>query len=112
MVEGKSSPQHESELGSLRSGFEDVYWHEVRDLPLNILPKGFGPLANSLRLFWLTKNTSLALAEMYWVLAVLFRPAAPELELFETVEADVVPVRDYVGGVPEFGTKGVRVRIE
>ncbi|RAH68434.1 cytochrome P450 [Aspergillus aculeatinus CBS 121060] len=54
---------------------------------------------------------NLALAEMYWVLAVLFRPGAPELELFETTEADVVPVRDYVGGIPEFGTKGVRVRV-
>ncbi|RAH79186.1 putative cytochrome P450 [Aspergillus japonicus CBS 114.51] len=55
---------------------------------------------------------NLALAEMYWVLAVLFRPGAPQLELFETVEADVVPVRDYVGGTPEFGTKGVRVKVE
>ncbi|PYH76834.1 putative cytochrome P450 [Aspergillus uvarum CBS 121591] len=54
---------------------------------------------------------NLALAEMYWVLAVLFRPGAPQLELFETTEADVVPVRDYVGGIPEFGTKGVRVRM-
>ncbi|PWY68620.1 putative cytochrome P450 [Aspergillus heteromorphus CBS 117.55] len=54
---------------------------------------------------------NLALAEMYWVLAVIFRPGAPRLELFETTEADVVPVRDYVGGIPEFGTKGLRVKV-
>ncbi|KAL6239864.1 hypothetical protein BDW75DRAFT_226906 [Aspergillus navahoensis] len=56
-------------------------------------------------------GSNLALAEMYWVLAVLFRPGAPKLELFDTTEADVVPVRDYVGGVPEFGTKGLRMKM-
>ncbi|KAL4867800.1 hypothetical protein BDV12DRAFT_186359 [Aspergillus spectabilis] len=54
---------------------------------------------------------NLALAEMYWVLAVLFRPGAPRLELFETTEADVVPVRDYVGGIADFGTNGLRVKV-
>ncbi|KAL4914352.1 putative cytochrome P450 [Aspergillus aurantiobrunneus] len=54
---------------------------------------------------------NLALAEMYWVLAVLFRPGAPKLELFQTGEADVVPVRDYVGGIPEFGTTGVKLKV-
>lgn len=54
---------------------------------------------------------SLALAELHWILAVLFRPGAPKVELFETTEADVVPVRDFVGGVPDFGTNGVRVKV-
>ncbi|KAI9367409.1 putative cytochrome P450 [Aspergillus egyptiacus] len=56
-------------------------------------------------------GSNLALAEMYWVLAVLFRPGAPRLELFETTEADVVAARDYVGGIPEFGTKGLRMKV-
>ncbi|KAL4935888.1 hypothetical protein BDV06DRAFT_217086 [Aspergillus oleicola] len=56
-------------------------------------------------------GSNLALCEMYWVLAVLFRPGAPRLELFETTEADVVPARDFVGGVAEFGTKGLRLKV-
>ncbi|RDW72538.1 uncharacterized protein DSM5745_07710 [Aspergillus mulundensis] len=39
---------------------------------------------------------SLAYAEMYWALAVLFRPGAPRLELFETDASDVTMVLDFV----------------
>jgi hypothetical protein len=54
---------------------------------------------------------SLALAEMSLVLAVLFRPGAPNLELFKTDESDVKQVHDFIIPLPRLSTKGVRVVI-
>jgi hypothetical protein len=54
---------------------------------------------------------SLALAEMSLVLAVLFRPGGPQLELFETDESDVKQVHDFVIPLPKLSTKGVRVLV-
>ncbi|RDW65806.1 cytochrome P450 [Aspergillus mulundensis] len=54
---------------------------------------------------------NLAYAELYWVLAVLFRPGAPELRLFETVEEDVRHVVDLSTALPRLGSLGTRVTV-
>lgn len=54
----------------------------------------------------------LALAEINILLAVLFRPEGPKLELFETDESDVTPVHDFLVSIPKLDTKGVRVIID
>ncbi|POR34245.1 Uncharacterized protein TPAR_05573 [Tolypocladium paradoxum] len=51
---------------------------------------------------------NLAMAEMSLILAVLYRPNGPRLELFETDESDVKMVHDMVMPLPKLGTKGVR----
>ena len=52
---------------------------------------------------------SLAYAEMYLTLAVLFRANGPKLELFETDESDVLNIHDYHQAMPKLSTKGIRV---
>ncbi|KAL4816633.1 putative cytochrome P450 [Aspergillus spinulosporus] len=54
---------------------------------------------------------NLAYAEMYWALAVMFRPNAPKLELFETEEKDVEHVVDFLPAVPRLGGQGTRVMV-
>ncbi|KAL4749035.1 hypothetical protein BDW72DRAFT_195277 [Aspergillus terricola var. indicus] len=54
---------------------------------------------------------NLAYAEMYWVLAVMFRPNAPKLELFETEEKDVEHVVDFMFALPRLGSEGTRVTV-
>ena len=54
---------------------------------------------------------SLAYAEIYLTLAVLFHTNGPKLELFETDESDVLHIHDYVIPLPKLNTKGVRVLI-
>lgn len=54
----------------------------------------------------------LAVAEINILLAVLFRPEGPKLELFETDESDVTPVHDFLVSIPKLDTKGVRVIID
>ena len=54
---------------------------------------------------------SLAYAEMFLTLAILFRPNGPHLELFETDETDVLHVRDYIQPLPKRGSKGIRVLV-
>lgn len=49
------------------------------------------------------------MSQMYIMLAVLFRPGAPKLQLFETDESDVEQVHDLVLPVPRLDTKGIRV---
>jgi pyruvate/2-oxoacid:ferredoxin oxidoreductase alpha subunit len=51
---------------------------------------------------------SLAMAEMSLIIAVLFRPGAPALELFETDESDVKQAHDFLIPLPKITTKGVR----
>jgi hypothetical protein len=48
------------------------------------------------------------MAEMSLILAVLFRPGAPALELFETDESDVEQAHDFLIPLPKISTKGVR----
>lgn len=45
------------------------------------------------------------------MLAVLFRPGGPRIELFETDESDVIPAHSYVLPLPKLDTKGVRIVI-
>lgn len=45
------------------------------------------------------------------MLATLFRPGAPELELFETDETDVTPAHDFMLPLPRLDSKGVRIVI-
>ncbi|KAL4935415.1 hypothetical protein BDV06DRAFT_228854 [Aspergillus oleicola] len=52
---------------------------------------------------------NLAMAELSLCLAVLHRPGAPSLELFETDESDVKQVHDFLIPLPRIDTKGVRV---
>ena len=55
---------------------------------------------------------SLAYAELYLTIAVLFRAKGPAIELFETDESDVLHIHDYVIPLPKLNTKGVRVKIQ
>lgn len=48
---------------------------------------------------------------MYLALAVLFRPQAPKLELYQTDETDVTRVHDFIIALPKLDTKGIRVTI-
>ena len=57
----------------------------------------------------LLTTASLAMAELYIVLAVLYRPGGVKLELFETQESDVTPVHDFLIPLPKLESKGVRV---
>jgi cytochrome P450 len=52
---------------------------------------------------------NLAMAEVNFMLAALFRPNAPRFELFETDETDVVAVHDYIVPLARLDSKGVRV---
>ncbi|KAI4273156.1 MAG: hypothetical protein LQ337_004828 [Flavoplaca oasis] len=52
---------------------------------------------------------NLAMAELYIVLAVLYRSGGAKLELFETQESDVTPAHDFLIPLPRLDSKGVRV---
>ena len=54
---------------------------------------------------------SLALAELSFILAVLYRPSGPKLELFETDESDVIHVHDFIIPAPKLSSKGIRVLV-
>ncbi|KAF2228480.1 putative cytochrome P450 [Viridothelium virens] len=54
---------------------------------------------------------NLARAEISLSIAVLFRPNAPRLELYETDETDTNHVHDFVVPLTRLGTKGVRVTV-
>ncbi|KAL4911390.1 hypothetical protein BDW74DRAFT_184762 [Aspergillus multicolor] len=54
---------------------------------------------------------NLAYAQIYWALAVIFRPGGPKLELYDTNESDVRPVLDFVGPLPVKGSRGLRVTV-
>ena len=56
-------------------------------------------------------TSSLGQAELYLALAVLFRPQAPKLELYQTDETDVTRVHDFIIALPKLDTKGIRVTI-
>ncbi|KAL4946987.1 putative cytochrome P450 [Aspergillus filifer] len=52
---------------------------------------------------------NMAYSEMYWALAVLFRPGAPRLEVFETHESDVKQSEDFIMPLPKVDSRGLRV---
>jgi hypothetical protein len=51
------------------------------------------------------------MAEISLLIAVLFRPDGPKLQLFETTINDVVRVHDFVLGQPPINSKGVQVTV-
>lgn len=55
--------------------------------------------------------SSLALAQLYLVVACLFRPGAPGLRLFESDESDVIPIHDLILPSPKLNSEGVRVKV-
>lgn len=48
---------------------------------------------------------------MYFALVMLYRPGGPEIELFESDEADVRLAHGYVFPQPNLSSPGVRVLI-
>lgn len=52
---------------------------------------------------------SLAMVELYIVLAVLYRPGGLKLELFETQESDVTPAHDFLIPLPRLKSTGIKV---
>ena len=58
-----------------------------------------------------TNKPSLAHAELFLTLAILFRPHGPHLQLFDTDETDILHVRDYIQPLPKRGSKGIRVLV-
>ncbi|KAI0503427.1 cytochrome P450 [Xylaria bambusicola] len=56
-------------------------------------------------------GSNLAMAEVSLILAVLFRPNGPKLELFETDETDVRVAHDFGVPLPKLDTKGVRATV-
>ncbi|KAI1875017.1 uncharacterized protein JN550_002446 [Neoarthrinium moseri] len=53
----------------------------------------------------------LAMAEVTYALAALFRPNGPKLELFETDETDVRMVHDFMVATAKVDSKGIRVKV-
>ncbi|CAI7646069.1 unnamed protein product [Penicillium glandicola] len=54
---------------------------------------------------------NLAYAEMYWAMAVMFRPNAPRFELFETDESDISQAVDFLMPLPKLDSNGTRITI-
>ncbi|KAF9894659.1 hypothetical protein FE257_006547 [Aspergillus nanangensis] len=54
---------------------------------------------------------NLAYAEMYWALAVMFRPNAPRFELFQTDESDIALSVDFSMPLPKLDSRGLRITI-
>lgn len=52
---------------------------------------------------------NLAYAELRLVLAALYKPDGPEMELFESDESYVIQAHDFLIPLPKLNTKGVRV---
>lgn len=55
---------------------------------------------------------SLAWTEIYFMLATLFRPDGPAMELYETVESDAAQHHDYILPFPVSTSKGIRVMVK
>nr|APY21860.1 FmsC [Fusarium equiseti] len=56
-------------------------------------------------------GSSLALADLHFVLAALFGPTGPKFELFESDRSDVDAIHDYLMPLPRLDSKGVRVTV-
>ncbi|KAI8945719.1 cytochrome P450 [Xylaria longipes] len=74
----------------------------------SLMNRNFVPFARGSRT---CLGQNLAMAEINLVLAVLFRPSGPKLELFETDESDVRVAHDFGVPLPRLDTKGVRAFI-
>ncbi|UZP34352.1 hypothetical protein NXS19_002168 [Fusarium pseudograminearum] len=57
-------------------------------------------------------GSSLALADLHFVLAALFGPTGPKFELFESDRSDVDAIHDYLMPLPRLDSKGVRVTVK
>ncbi|KAI0160237.1 cytochrome P450 family protein [Xylariaceae sp. FL1272] len=53
---------------------------------------------------------NLVYCELSYVIAALFRPGGPSIELYETDESDVVQAHDLVIPLPRLDSKGIRAR--
>ncbi|KAJ2997361.1 hypothetical protein NUW58_g678 [Xylaria curta] len=73
-----------------------------------LMNRNFVPFARGSRT---CLGTNLAMAEISLILAVVFRPNGPKLELFETDESDVRVAHDFGVPLPKLDTKGVRAYI-
>jgi hypothetical protein len=86
-----------SQSCAVHEGIPRLPWHEVWNIsPLPII---------ALKLI----ESSLASAEIYQILAVLFRNGGPKFELYETDESDVKLVHDFVTPMPRLDSKGLRI---
>lgn len=56
-------------------------------------------------------NLSLAYAELYIMLGILFRPGGPEMKLFQTDESDIIQAHDFLIPLPKLTSKGLRVTV-
>lgn len=56
-------------------------------------------------------SNSLGQTEINFMLAVLFRPGGPSMEMYETTESDVKQLHDFMLPLPKLDTKGVRAII-
>ncbi|KAI8623119.1 cytochrome P450 family protein [Xylariaceae sp. FL1651] len=54
-------------------------------------------------------GSNLAICELNFILAALFRPGGPDFELYETDASDVVQAHDFMLPLPKLDTKGIRV---
>jgi hypothetical protein len=59
----------------------------------------------------ITSKNSLAQMQLYHTLMELYRPGAPDIQLFETDESDVVPAHGYLFPLPSLNSEGVRVLV-
>ncbi|KAF5971300.1 cytochrome P450 monooxygenase family protein [Fusarium bulbicola] len=57
-------------------------------------------------------GSSLALADLHFVLAALFGPSGPKFELFNSDRSDVDAIHDYLMPLPRLDPKGVRVTVK
>ncbi|KAJ8129175.1 hypothetical protein O1611_g4459 [Lasiodiplodia mahajangana] len=89
-------------------GMSSYFMHtdpDIFPMPFNFNPDRWLGAVNPL----MNRNfVPLAMAEISLVLAVLFRPNGPKLELFETDETDVRVAHDFGVPLPKLDTKGVR----
>ncbi|KAI0872423.1 cytochrome P450 [Hypoxylon argillaceum] len=101
-------------------GMSSYFMHtdpDIFPMPLDFVPdrwlgtinplmnRNFVPFARGSRT---CLGTNLAMAEISLVLAILFRPNGPKLELFETDETDVRVAHDFGVPLPKLDSKGVR----
>lgn len=92
-----------SELYSVFQGIQKLLGNQVSCSPVLLGPSVTTP--NHCR-------CSLAHAELFITLAILFRPGAPKLKLYHTDESDVYPAMDLFTVAPKADSKGVRVTVE
>lgn len=55
--------------------------------------------------------TSLAMAEMSFAMAVLFRPGGPDISLYETDESDIAQAVDFLMPLPKLDSRGTRIMV-